>query len=194
MATNESSIDSRKELIIAIDALARRGGISRDRAIAAWYATTLLGIDEDEAIDAASVDGPEDAGCDFIYIDDEQETMYVLQGYVSDRPEKSAAIRKWNALVAALANLRDPISFKHSGRLDIYERLTEVDTEDYSIVFGLVTLAAKSDAISRQWETTVRSKTYGHNVSFFYEYQDTLYDKYLVAKAAGRNVPEDTLN
>ena len=162
-----SSIDSRKELITAIDVLAGRGGITRDRAIAAWYATTMLGIDEDDAIDAASVDGPEDAGCDFIFIDDEQETIYVLQGYVSDRPEKSAAIKKWNALVAALANIKDPISFHHSGRIDIYERLSDVDTEGYSIVFGLVTLAAKSDQIARQLEATVRSKTYGNKVSFF---------------------------
>jgi len=189
-----SSIDSRKELIRAIDVLAGRGGISRDRAVAAWYATTMLGIDEDDAIDAASVDGPEDAGCDFIFIDDEQETIYVLQGYVSDRPEKSASIRKWNALVAALANIRDPISFHHSGRVDIYERLSDIDTEGFSIVFGLITLAAKSDLIARQWETTARGRTYGDNVSFFYEHQETLYDQYLIAKAAGRNVPEDTLS
>ena len=126
-----SSIDSRKELIAAIDVLAGRGGITRDRAIAAWYAATMLGIDEDDAIDAASVDGPEDAGCDFIFIDDEQETIYVLQGYVSDRLDKTAGIKKWNALVAALANIKDPISFHHSGRLDIFERLSDVDTEDY---------------------------------------------------------------
>lgn len=190
----ESSIDSRKELITSIDVLAARGGITRDRAIAAWYATTMLGIDEDGAIDAASVDGPEDAGCDFIYVDDEQEVIYVLQGYVSDRPEKTASIRKWNALVAALANIRDPISFHHSGREDIYERLSDIDVGDYNIVFGLITLAAKSDLIARQMETIVRSKTYGDKVSFFYESQDTIYDQYLVAKAASRNVPKDTLS
>lgn len=127
MATNELSKDKnrnmnpRKELIAAIDGLARRGGITRDRAVAAWYATTLLGIDEDDAIDAASVDGPEDAGCDFIFIDDDQETIYVLQGYVSDRQEKSAAIKKWNALVAAISSIKDPVSFKHAGREDIYK-------------------------------------------------------------------------
>jgi AIPR protein len=189
-----NTTDSRKELIKAIDALAQRGGISRDRAIAAWYAATLLGIDEDDAIDAASVDGPEDAGCDFIYIDYDQETIYVLQGYVSDRPEKSAGIKKWNALVAAISSIKDPISFQHAGRSDIYDRLTEVDTEGFSLVFGLVTLAAKSDQISRQQEATVRSKTYGSSASFFYEHQDTLYDKYLIAKATNRNVPDDTLS
>lgn len=192
--SKRSSADPRKELLAAIDALARRGGISRDRAITAWYAATLLGVEEDDAIDAASVDGPEDAGCDFIFIDDDQETIYVLQGYVSDRPERSAGIKKWNALVAAVASIKDPISFKHAGRSDIYFRLEENDIQNYSLVFGLVTLAAKSDQIARQRETTVRSKTYGSESTFFYEYEDTLYDKFLIARAADRNVPDDTLS
>ncbi|WP_234774741.1 AIPR family protein [Paraburkholderia tropica] len=186
--------EPRKELLLAIDSLARRGGISRDRAVTAWYATTLLGIDEDDAIDAASIDGPEDAGCDFIFIDDDQEAIYVLQGYVSDRPERSAGIKKWNALIAAVSSVKDPVSFQHGGRADIYNRLKDIDFSNYSLVFGLVTLAAKSDQIARQREATVRSKIYGSENTFFYEHQETLYDKYLVAKAADRNVPEDTIS
>lgn len=192
LSPTQKTPTQRKELLAAIDSLAKRGGISRDRALAAWYASTLLGIDEDEAIDAASVDGPEDAGCDFIYIDDDQQTIYVLQGYVSERSDKSAGLKKWNALIGAVASVKDPIMFQYAGRNDIYDRLTDGDTEGYSMVFGLVTLAAKSDTISRNREATVRSKSYG-DVSFFYEYQDTLYDKYLVVKAADRNVPQDNL-
>lgn len=190
----KQTADSRKELFAAIDAIALRGGITRDKAITAWYATTLLGIDEDEAIDAASADGPEDNGCDFIYVDHDQEAIYVLQGYVSDRPERAAGIKKWNALVAAVSSIKDPVCFKHAGRLDIYESLQDIDLQNYAQVFGLVTLAAKSDQIARQIESTVRSKTYGSSISFFYEHQDTLYDKYLIAKTADRTVSEDTLN
>lgn len=190
---SEKIKDPRKELIEAIDAVAKRGGISRDRAIAAWYATTLLGIDEDEAIDAASVDGPEDGGCDFIYVDTDQETVYVLQGYVAERSDRSAPLKKWNALVAAVSSIKDPISFEHAGRIDIQTRLQDLDIQNLTLVFGLVTLAAKSDQIARQKESTIRSKTYGPDISFFYEHQDTLYDKYLIAKTADRTVPEDTL-
>lgn len=185
--------DARKEMLAAIDAVAKRGGITRDKAITAWYASTLLGIEEDDAIDAASVDGPEDNGCDFIYIDSDQQIIYVLQGYVSDRSDRSAGIKKWNALVAAITNINDPISFAHGGRRDIYELLSEVDIKSYSLVFGLVTLAAKSDQISRQHEATVRSKTYGNDTTFFYEYQDSLYDKFVIARAADRNVAEDEI-
>lgn len=194
LAAKSGNADSRKELLTAIDAVAKRGGITRDKAITAWYASTLLGLDEDEAIDAASVDGPEDNGCDFIYIDNDQGVIYVLQGYVSDRPDRSAGIKKWNALVAAVANINDPISFKHGGRRDIYELLCEIDVANYSLVFGLVTLAARSDQISRQREATVRSKTYGPDATFFYEHQDSLYDKFVIARAADRNVPEDAIS
>lgn len=185
--------EPRKELLVAIDAVAKRGGITRDKAITAWYASTLLGIDEDDAIDAASVDGHEDNGCDFIYVDEDAEIIYVLQGYVSDRPDRSPAIKKWNALTSAVSNIKDPISFQHGGRHDIYVLLTEIDTSNFSLVFGLVTLAAKSDQISRQRDTVVRSRTYGPDATFFYEHQETLYDKFVVARAADRNVQEDAL-
>jgi hypothetical protein len=187
----KASLEQRKELIASIDAVAKRGGITRDKAITAWYAATLLGIHEDDAIDAASVDGPEDGGCDFIYVDNDQQIIYVLQDYVSDRAERSAGIKKWNALVGAISNIKDPISFKHAGRFDIFELLSEIDVASYSIVFGLVTLAAKSDQISRQLETVVRSNAYGDGTGFFYENQDSLYDKFLIARTADRNVPED---
>lgn len=190
---NTTSIEARKDLIAAVDSIAKRGGISRDRAITAWYAVTMLGIDEDEAIDAASVDGPEDAGCDFIHVDEEQESIVVMQGYVSDRPDRSAGIKKWNSLVAAVSTIRDPISFQHSGRSDIYDRLKEIEIDSFSLIFGLVTLAANSDQIARQRESVIRSKIYGGDVTFFYEHQDTLYDKFLIARAADRNVPADTI-
>ena len=188
-----ATIDSRRELLTAIDEVARRGGINRDKALTAWYAVTLLNIDEDDAIDAASVDGPEDGGCDFIYVDDDQETIYALQGYVSDRPDRAASIRKWNALVASLGNLKDPIAFKHAGRNDIYERLRDAESHNYNFSMGLVTLASKSDQIARAREAAFRSKAHGINVSFFYEHQDTLYDHYLIARAAERSVQRDSL-
>jgi AIPR protein len=193
-ARKPANIDPRRDMLIAVDAVAKRGGITRDRAITAWYASSLLGIDEDEAIDAASVDGPEDGGADFIYIDHDQEIVYVLQGYVSDRPERTAGLKKWNALTAVVANISDPVSFKHAGRNDIYEMLTEVDVSSYSQVFALVTLAGRSDQIARQVQTTMRSKIYGPNAAFFYEYQDSLYDQFVIARAADRNVTSDTLS
>src|SRR4051812_6223217 len=123
MSASKATAENRKNLIGAIDSLAKRGGISREKAITAWYASVMLDIDEDDAIEAASVDGPEDGGCDFLYVDDELETVYVLQGYVSDRTDRTTPKKKWDVLTAAIALVKDPISFKHAGRADIYEKL-----------------------------------------------------------------------
>ena len=112
---------------------------------------------------------------------------------MSDRPDRPAGVKKWNALVASVSNIKDPIYFQHAGRKDIYEKLCNVDIENYSLVFGLVSLAAKSDQIARLRESVARSRAYGAETSFFYEYQDTLYDKYLIASRAIRYIPEDTL-
>lgn len=196
MATSKKTMgssDTRKELLTAIDGLAKRGGMTRDKALAAWYASTLLGIEEDEAIDAASVDGPGDNGCDLIYVDDEQAQVIVLQGYVSDRVERATPVKKWNALTASIGSVKDPESFQHGGRADIYERLKDVNLDDYSLVFGVVSVSGHNDEIGRHVEAARRSKAYGSNTTFFYESQDSLYDKYVVAKAAGRSVDTDTI-
>ena len=102
---NEKQV--REDLVLAIDTIAKRGGISRDKALTAWYATAILGIDEDEAIEAANVDGSEDAGCDFIYIDEEKQVIYALQGYLS-RTEKQVPIAKWNTTAAIINHLKSP--------------------------------------------------------------------------------------
>lgn len=144
------SSDTRKELLTAIDGLAKRGGMTRDKALAAWYASTLLGIEEDEAIDAASVDGPGDNGCDLIYVDDEQAQVIVLQGYVSDRVERATPVKKWNALTASIGSVKDPESFQHGGRADIYERLKDVNLDDYSLVFGVRDEGVRNCAAARK--------------------------------------------
>ncbi len=190
----ESLAEQRKELLGAIDGLAKRGGMSREKALAAWYATTLLGVDEDEAIDAASVDGPGDNGCDFIYVDEEQAQIVVLQGYVADRIDRATPVKKWNSLTAAVGSVRDPSSFKHGGRSDIYERLKDLNQDDYSLLFGVVSVSANNAEIGRHVEAARKSQAYGPNVSFLYEAQEKLYENYVVAKAADRSVDSDTLS
>jgi len=168
--------------------------MSRDKALAAWYAATLLGVDEDDAIDAASVDGPGDNGCDFIYVDDEQALIIVLQGYVADRLDRATPVKKWNALTAAVGTVKDPESFRHGGRTDIYERLKDLNSDDYGLVFGVVSVSANNVEIGRQVEAARRSQAYGTNVSFLYEAQEKLYENFVVAKAADRSVDNDTLS
>ncbi len=57
------------DIFKSIDELAYRGGITRNRALAAWYAITFFDLDEDEALEAAEADGGNDQGIDIVFAD-----------------------------------------------------------------------------------------------------------------------------
>ena len=65
----EDNKDIINDIYASIDALALRGNTTRQKAFAAWYATTFLSADEDEVLDLASTDGGEDQRIDLIYVD-----------------------------------------------------------------------------------------------------------------------------
>ena len=183
---NEKQV--REDLVLAIDTIAKRGGISRDKALTAWYATAILGIDEDEAIEAANVDGSEDAGCDFIYIDEEKQVIYALQGYLS-RTEKQVPIAKWNTTAAIINHLKSPEWFKHSGRNDIYELLSDLDLNDYNFEIGLIALAEQNLTVERSYQAAKDSA--GNQITYINESAKTLFDKFLASVRSARAVESD---
>lgn len=185
---NEKQV--REDLVLAIDTIAKRGGISRDKALTAWYATAILGIDEDEAIEAANVDGSEDAGCDFIYIDEEKQVIYALQGYLS-RTEKQVPIAKWNTTAAIINHLKSPEWFKHSGRNDIYELLSDLDLNDYNFEIGLIALAEQNLTVERSYQAAKDSA--GNQITYINESAKTLFDKFLASVRSARAVESDAL-
>ena len=65
-----------EEIIGSVDELAKRAGTTSERAFAAWYAINFLDVDEDDALEAASIDGGEDQGIDFLLSTSFQEKMY----------------------------------------------------------------------------------------------------------------------
>ena len=64
-----------KRIRDSVRELARRGGITEERAFAAWYAICFHDVDEDVALEAASLDGDEDHGVDFLHIDRTNERV-----------------------------------------------------------------------------------------------------------------------
>jgi hypothetical protein len=71
-----------QEIRESVAELAKRGGIRDERAFAAWYAIVFHEIEEDEALEASSLDGGEDGGIDLFHVDDTNERVLVLQGGV----------------------------------------------------------------------------------------------------------------
>lgn len=183
-----------KKIRQSIRELARRGGISEERAFAAWFATNFYDIDEDVALEAASIDGGEDHGIDFLLTDHVNERVLILQAHLPENVLKKAPKAKFDGLVSAVAALSDPSTFEKAGRHDLAAAATEAVAvqEDYETVAGLISLGADSDQITRLAEGVNRAGNLGP-WRFFYESVEELITQYESLETGDSSVPEDTI-
>lgn len=181
----------------SVAALAHRAGITDQRAFAAWYATTFLDIDEDQALEAASVDGGEDQGIDFFCIDDINERVVVLQAHYPEPQNQGKATPKTKVdiLPSITSYLAKPSVLKKAGRAELAALAEEMQdkSESHELILGLVSLGASSDQCERSIATFNDDDKY-RPVSFFYEHNVGIGDRYEAFLAGHDNVPEGTIS
>ncbi len=97
-------------------ALKRRG-----QAFMLWYGVEALELDEDEAFAAIQVDGPNDKGIDFFYVDDENESVVIAQGKFDKQGTFSARPGDLYELVHSISFLQNPETLRRDGRADLAE-------------------------------------------------------------------------
>ena len=87
-----------EKIIGSVNELAKRAGTTSERAFAAWYAINFLDVDEDDALEAASIDGGEDQGIDFLLSDDANERVVLLQAHLGKSHSNATPKKKFDAL------------------------------------------------------------------------------------------------
>jgi len=187
-------MDELKDIFESIDELALRGGITRNRALAAWYAITFFDQDEDEALEAAEADGGNDQGIDIVLADMSSQQIVIIQAHCPDNTKKITPKSKWDALIASLAFIKNPESLRNSGRIDLAELIENAFEAhpDFSISIGLVSLGKKSEEIEKSLVAQQKSKI-TDDFSFFYMAQENVISKYKSLIEAESGIPEDTL-
>ena len=179
----------------SIDELAKRAGISRDRAFAAWYGITFYDLEEDDALEGAAADGGNDQGIDIAFADDSSQEIVILQAYCSGSPSKMTPKAKWDAVTASLPYVQMPSNLANAGRPDLAELLDALQKThpDYSTTVGLVSLGKKSNAIEQALLALEKAKTY-KDINFFYLSQETILANYKSVIEAESGIPEDHLS
>jgi hypothetical protein len=175
--------------------MARRAGVSPDRAFAAWYAVNLLDIDENDALDAAALDGGEDQGIDFLHTDHTNERIIILQAHFPENLLKGTPKSKWDSSTAAIPHLEKPAYFKRAGRPELAsaaEEAQDAQKNNYEILIGTASTGQKSDQITRSLHAFTENKRY-QGYQFFYDHQQAILERYRAVKAGARSVSEDTL-
>jgi len=116
----------------------------------ALFAMALkFGYDDLETIGAdAVVDGPDDKGCDVVYIDRDQHIAVIAQSYRSDTPKTSARDGKAATLRQAMSYLIEVPLERIPERLQASAGTLRLALEDGSIeqlyIYGLYTIAQEA--------------------------------------------------
>jgi hypothetical protein len=184
-----------QDILNSIDELANRGGITRSRAFAAWYAINFFDLGEDDALEAAASDGGNDQGIDIAFADDSSQELVILQAHCPENFVKKTPVAKWHAASASLPYLINPAELVKLGRPDLAETLSSLKTAhpDYTITVGLITLGLKNDAIDRYMQAQSRGNVY-HGFTFFHLAQEEIAGKYKALVEAEAGIPDDTLS
>lgn len=197
MSVKEPELDTSvlvQEIRASVSELAKRAGVSSDRAFAAWYAINFLDVDEDDALEGAALDGGEDQSIDFLFTDELNERILVLQSHFPTNLRKAAPKAKFDGLAAALTWIEDPSSFRVAGRPELAGAAEEAQAHlgKFETLLGIVSLGAKSDQIIRSLAVTSKSPRF-RSFKFFYDSRGEILDRYRALKLGARGVPEDSI-
>jgi len=116
----------------------------------AWYVRNVHGRDMIET-KADVTDGPDDKQIDAIVVDDDANTVYIIQGkFISNGPVDAEPLRE---VLASWIQLKDIVRLQETGNQKLKQRLPEVGMaleEEYSVAFELIatgelTRAARDD-------------------------------------------------
>lgn len=171
--------------------LAKRAGVSSDRAFAAWYCLNFFDLDEDDALEAAALDGGEDQGIDLLFTDQLNERVLVIQSHFPKNPDKAAPKAKFDGLTAAVAWIENPDSFRSAGRPELAAAAEEAKEHlaGYEVLLGLVSFGPRSSQVTRSL-ATLRTSDRFQPFRFFYEERTQILERYAALKAGAKGVPE----
>ncbi len=122
----------------------------------AWYVRNVHGRDMIET-KADVTDGPDDKQIDAIVVDDDSNTIYIVQGkFMSDGSVDAEPLRE---VLASWIQLKDIVRLQETGNQKLKQRLPEVGTaleEDYSVEFELIVTGELTPAAREDLDTFQR--------------------------------------
>ena len=130
--------------------------LNEGQRFVAWYVFNILRQDRNQTKDAIT-DGADDKQIDAIVVDDERQTVYILQGkYISGGVVDAEPLRE---VLSSWVQLKDLVRLQSVGNAKLQSKLAEVATafeDEYKVSFELITTARLSDAATADLDTFQR--------------------------------------
>ncbi|MDL2298667.1 AIPR family protein [Synergistaceae bacterium OttesenSCG-928-D05] len=122
----------------------------------AWYVLNILRQDKNQTKDAIT-DGANDKQIDAIVIDDDKQTVYILQGkFLSGSLVDAEPLRE---VLSSWVQLKDLVNLQTVGNSKLQSKLSEVAQafeDEYEVCFELITTSKLTDAATADLETFQR--------------------------------------
>jgi hypothetical protein len=139
MSENESVINHINE---QVEVYSARYSLNVGKAFMVWYAIEALGLEEDIAFSAVSIDGGNDKGIDLFYVDDETQTVIIAQGKYHRQANYNARPGTLYELIHSTDWFDNPQTVANEGRteledaaVDYREALAKSYSVDYHFVY-----------------------------------------------------------
>jgi len=119
----------------------------------AWYLFNVLKQDRNQTKDAIT-DGADDKQIDAIVIDDDKQTVFILQGkFISTGQVDAEPLRE---VLSSWMQLRDLVRLQNVANQKLQRKLSEVAKafeDEYEVCFELITTAKLTDSAQKDLET-----------------------------------------
>jgi len=122
----------------------------------AWYVFNILRQDKNQTKDAIT-DGADDKQIDAIVVDDDKQTVYILQGkFISGSLVDAEPLRE---VLSSWVQLKDIVNLQSVGNAKLQSKLSEVAQafeDEYEVCFELITTSMLTEAATADLETFQR--------------------------------------
>jgi len=119
----------------------------------AWYLRNIHLRDPIQARDDIT-DGPDDKQIDAIFVDDDRETIFVVQGkFIGERTIDAKPLRE---VLSAWVQMRDLVRLQEVGNNKLKQKLAEVARsleDEYEVCFELITTASMTESARKDLAT-----------------------------------------
>jgi hypothetical protein len=102
-----------------VTSIARDLKVLKSRAFSIWFGRVVLNLNDDEALDATTIEGANDKGIDLFYIDHDDGKIIIVQAKHSDDGKFVPKIKDVDHLRSCLDWLSSPSSCRSDGRADL---------------------------------------------------------------------------
>lgn len=136
-----------------INSITRKFPLTEAKAFPVLVARIVLDLDDMDAYDAITVEGPNEKGMDIFWIDQQQKRVFIAQCKYSKTGTSNPGVKDVRNLLNCTNWLSNPQTLEREGRLELLAAATEYKTaveEGYKIELWFVYAGSRNENIDKE--------------------------------------------